>query len=682
MINTRRMKTMPETVPSLWRAFLFLGLALGTPSAGLAQNSRDLTQASLEDLMNIRVTSVSKKEQQLRRAGAAIFVITQDDIRHSGAASIPELLRMVPGVDVAQIDAANWAVSVRGFNDRFANKVLVVIDGRSVYSPSTSGVFWDQQDVPLENIERIEVIRGPGGTVWGANAMNGVINIITKNSKATQGGVVRVQAGSQDSAAELVQYGGKVGGIGSYRVYENYFNRGSSTFRDGSPAGDSWHMLHTAFRSDWDVSSRDTVTVQSGLYVTGGSSTITTLLSNALPLEVTIGARSDVRGGNILGRWNRTLTDGSDISLQAFYNRDDRDQFGIRNSVTTADFDFKDHLVVGATHDIVWGGGYRFSSDTSTPGYAITLLPLYPTDNLLNVFVQDEIRLSAAVSLTVGSKLEHNTYTGFEYEPSAQIVWAPTSRQTIWASAARAVRQPARVDATVQIDYGTQPLPGGGFALLQIQRPSSLDTERLRDFETGYRTQINSRLSLDASAFLGFYSSLRTQEIGTPIFVFVPPPPHLVIPLLPANLGHGKSYGGEVFMTWSATPRWRFTPSYSYLRVNLTRALESQDTTLQATASASPRNQFQIRSLLNLTRHLDWDASLAYTGTLRDGGSGSTPGYTRVDTRLEWRLGEHAALSLVAQNLLTPRHIEFQDVYPTRAAFIERKALAGITWRF
>jgi iron complex outermembrane recepter protein len=657
-------------------------IAMATQLAAQSPKPLDLTQASLEDLMNIQVTTVSKKEQKLSKVGAAVFVITQEEIRRSGATNIPDVLRMVPGVDVAQIDAANWAVSVRGFNDRYGNKVLVVIDGRSVYSPSTSGVFWDQQDVPLEDIERIEVIRGPGGTVWGANAMNGVINIITKSSKATQGGLVRSRAGSQNSTGDLVQYGAKIGDSGSYRVFGNYFNAGSSTFRDGSPAGDSWHMLHGGFRSDWDLSAGDSLTVQGDAYGTGGSSTITTLLSNALPQEVTIGTRSEVSGGNILGRWNHTLAGGSDISLQAFYNRDDRNQFGIKDNLSTADFDFKHHLSVGARNDIVWGGGYRFTSDSSTPGYAITLLPLYPTDNLFNTFIQDEIKLSGSVSLTVGSKLEHNSYSGFEYEPSAQLVWAATPRHTIWASAARAIRQPARIDATAQVDYATQPLPGGGFALLQIQPSANLKAERLRDFETGYRAQLKSRLSLDVSTFLGFYSDLRTQEIGVPVFTFTPMPPHLVIPLLVRDLGHGQSYGGEVFLNWNATPRWRLSPGYSYLRVNLTREPGSQDTTLQSTASASPRNEFQMRSLLNLTRHVDWDASVAYTGTLRDGGNGATPSYTRVDTRLEWRVGEHAALSLAGQNLLTPRHFEFQDVYPIRAAFIERKVSGTITWRF
>jgi iron complex outermembrane recepter protein len=663
---------------------LTLVLGVSGPIAGLSQISspRDLTQASLEDLMNIQVTSVSKKEQSLSKAGAAVFVITQEDIHRSGATNIPDLLRMVPGVNVAQIDSARWAIGIRGFNDLYENKVLVLIDGRSVYSPDTSGVFWDQQDVPVEDIERIEVIRGPGGTVWGANAVNGVINVITKSAKATQGGQVRAQTGSQDSSGGLVQYGDKIGENGAYRVFANYFNIGGSTFPNGSPAGDGWHILHGGFRWDWDLSPRDTLTLQGDLYGTGGSETITTLFSSALPREVTLGTRSDVSGGNFLGRWNHTLANGSDVSLQAYYNRDDRTQFGLRDILNTVDFDFQYHLTAGARHDIVWGAGYRVTADSSTPGYAITLLPLYPTDNVFDTFIQDEIKLSDSASLTVGSKFEHNPYTGFEYEPSAQLVWAPTQRQTIWASAARAIRQPARLDATTQVDYGTLPLQGGGFALLQIESNRDLEAERLHDFETGYRTQINSKLSLDTSTFLSFYNSLRTQEPRTPFLAFTQNPPLLVTPIVVGSQGHGKSYGGEVFASWNATPRWRISPGYSYLRVNLELNPGSQDTTLAVAANASPRNQFQLRSLFNLTRHLDWDASLAYTGTLHDGGNGGTPSFTRVDTRLGWRIGEGVELSLVGQNLLTPRHMEFADVYPVLATFVERKVFARITWRF
>jgi iron complex outermembrane recepter protein len=415
-------------------SLLLWGLA---PWLLLAQKpvSRDLTDASLEDLMNMEVTSVSKKEQKLSKTGAAVFVITQDDIRRSGSTNIPDLLRMVPGADVAQIDANKWAISLRGFNDRYADKVLVLIDGRSVYTPSFSGVYWDQQNVPLENIERIEVIRGPGGTVWGANAMNGVINIITKTVKASQGGLVSATTGTQEVGRGLMQYGGRIGQRGAYRVFGEAFKIGTSEAPGGGEAADGWHMVHGGFRTDWDFSPRDIVMVQGDIYKTGESQTITSLFANALPSPFTFNEQFNTNGADVLGRWNRTLASGASLSLQMYYDRTDRREQGGGDTLNTVDFDFQHHLTFGSRHDVVWGAGYRVVKDSITPGYATTFLPLDQTTSLFSTFLQDEIRLTKSVWLTVGSKFEHNAYTRFEYEPSARLVWSPNDRQAFWLSA-------------------------------------------------------------------------------------------------------------------------------------------------------------------------------------------------------------------------------------------------------
>ncbi len=663
--------------------FLFL-MGLCSDRVSLAQTTaRDLTDASLEDLMNIQVTSVSKKEQKLSQAGAAVFVITQEDIRRSGATNIPDLLRMVPGVDVAQIDAGSWAISIRGFNDRYANKVLVLIDGRTVYSPDFSGVEWDEQDVPLEDIDRIEVIRGPGGTVWGANAVNGVISITTKSAKATKGGLVSAGGGSQETANGLAQYGDSLGANGAYRFFGKYSNIGSTEFSNRTYAGDGWHLSHGGFRADWTLSPNDSLTVQGDMLGTAGSETLTTLFANALQSgERTLDSPSGVTSANILSRWTHTLSNGSDVSVQTYYDRDDRTTWGIRDILNTLDLDVQHHLKLGSRHDIVWGGGIRFTKDSSTPGYAITLLPLYPTDHLANVFFQDEIALGHSLSLTLGSKLEHNTYTGFEYEPSAQLVWVPTDRQTLWLSGARAIRQPARLDGAINIDYGTEPLGDGGFALLKIVSNTHLKAEELRNIEVGYRAQVNDRFSFDATAFLSFYYSLRTQEAGTPFVNPDPSAPYLVIPIEVGNMGHGRGYGGELSGNWKMSRRWRLSPGYSLLYMNTQLAPGSQDTTLAALAASSPRNQFEVRSLLSVSRHLEWDSSLGYVGELPNGGLGSTPSYTRLDTRLGWHVGESAELSLVGQNLLTPQHLEFHPVYPVLPTLVDRRVLAKLTWRF
>jgi iron complex outermembrane receptor protein len=669
---------------SQFRGSLLLITALaGLPGCAQQSSDPDLSQASLEDLMNIQVTSVSKKEQKLSKTGAAIFVITQEDIRRSGATNIPDLLRMVPGVDVAQIDASNWAISIRGFNDRYGNKVLVLIDGRSVYSPDFGGVEWDEQDVPLEDIERIEVIRGPGGTVWGANAVNGVISITTKNAKATAGGLVTASGGSQETGSGVAQYGGDAGSDGAYRIFGKYSNIGENEFPNGTEAGDGWHLWHGGFRTDWTLSPQDVLTVQGDVLQTAGSETLTTLFSNALRLgERTLDSPSAVTSANLLGRWTHTFSNSSEVSVQSYYNRDERTLWGIHDVLDTADLDVQHHLRLGARHDIVWGGGFRLTKDVSTPGYAVTLLPLYPIDYLANVFFQDEIALSKTLSFTVGSKLEHNSYTGFEYEPSAQLVWSATTRQTLWLSGARAIRQPARLDGALNIDYGTVTLPSGVPALLKVVPSSDLEAEELRNIESGYRAQVSDRFSFDVTAFLSFYSSLRTQEPGTPYLDPATAPFYVVIPISVEHLGSGLSYGGEVFGNWKVNARWRISPGYSLLYTTTTLAAGSADTTLAIIAASSPRNQFQIRSLFDVTRRIEWDSSVGYVGDLPNAGAGFTPGYTRLDTRLGWHAGESIEVSLVGQNLLTPQHLEFHSIYPVNPAEIERSIFGRITWRF
>jgi iron complex outermembrane receptor protein len=659
-------------------------VAVLTALSSLAQQpkSYDLSQASLEDLMNIPVTSVSKKEQKLSKVGAAVFVITQEDIRRSGATNIPDLLRMVPGVQVAQIDASSWAISIRGFNDRYTSNVLVLIDGRTVYSPDFGGVEWDEQDVPLEDIDRIEVIRGPGGTVWGANAVNGVISITTKSAQATEGGLVTAGGGSQESAGGLAQYGGSLGTDGAYRIFGKYSNVGSNQFPNRGDAGDGWHLSHGGFRTDWTLSPQDSLTVQGDMLETAGSETLTTLFSNALQLgERTLDSPASVNSANILSRWTHTLSNGSDIAVQTYYDRDDRTTWGVRDILDTVDLDVQHHLMLGARHDIVWGGGYRFTKDSSTPGYAITLLPLYPTDYLANIFFQDEIALSHSLSLTVGSKLEYNTYTGFEYEPSAQLVWAATDRQTLWLSGARAIRQPTRFDGAINIDYGIEPLGDGAFALLKIVGNTHFKAEELRNIETGYRAQLNDRLSFDATAFLGFYYNLLTHEPGTPYINPDPSAPYVVVPIEFGNLAEGRGYGGEIFGNWKVTHRWTISPVYSLLYTNTKLGPASRDVTPNIEA-ASPRNQFQIRSLLNVGRHLEWDSSLSYVGELPDAVEGRLPSYARLDTRLGWRIGESTEVSLVGQNLLTPQHLEFYADYPVQPAMVSRSVFAKVTWRF
>jgi iron complex outermembrane receptor protein len=635
----------------------------------------DLSQASLEDLMNIQVTSVSRKEQKLSKTGAAVFVIAQEDIRRSGATNIPDLLRMAPGVDVAQVDANRWAISIRGFNDQHANKVLVLIDGRSVYSPSFSGVFWDMVDVPLEDIDRIEVIRGPGGTVWGANAVNGVINIITKGAAATPGGLLSAGTGSQDRAESLLQYGGEIGNDGDYRVFGRYFDIGNAVFPSGQQAADGWMAGHAGLRADWNLSPRDSLTVQGDFLRTQESQTITTVLENALPLVATFNDPLRATAADVLARWTHTLANGSQMSLQMYDDYSKHLDLGFLDAQNTVDLDFQHHLAWGSRNDIVWGLGARVIDSDYGNGYDFTILPSHRLDHLLSAFLQDELKLTHSLSLTLGSKVEHNSFTGIEFEPSAQMVWTPDEKQTVWVSAARAIREPSSVDAGILNEIAVVPA-GPLLGIVQAVGNPHIQAEQLRDFETGYRVQPAKRLSLDVTGFVSLYRNLESIAEGTPYVIAQNGIPYLILPSTFVNGARARGYGAEFSGTWNVTKAWRISPGYSYFHFHLGGAAAS----VNPPPGTAPNHQFQLRSLLDLTHRLQWDNTFAYVDKLS---AGNIPAYARLDTRLGWRAGEFFEFSLVGQNLLSPRHAEFSDTfYPLNRTLVERSIFAKVTWRF
>jgi iron complex outermembrane receptor protein len=667
--------------------FGILAFVLLQPWSGGAQTAlpADLTQMSLEDLMQIEVTSVSKKEQRAWKSGAAVYVITQEDIRRSGAANIPDVLRMVPGVNVARINANTWAISIRGFNYRYATKLLVLVDGRTVYTPGFSGVYWDQQNVPLENVDRIEVIRGPGGTVWGANAVNGVINIITKSSKDTQGGLVVAGTGSEENGRGLVQYGGKAGADGFYRVYGNYFNVASGALANGGPGVDGWHALQAGFRSDWTLSPQDSLTVQGDYNGSSEGQALSLLFSNNLPALNTFADKIRVGSENLLGRWNHEFSNGSEADVLIYYDRYRRFDMGL-NIVNTGNVDAQYRFRLGTRQDVVAGVGYRLTDQSFDGGYNLTLGTGWRRDNLGSAFLQDEISLAKTVSLTVGSKIEHNAYTGFEYEPSAQLVWTPNDRHSVWTSVARAIQQPSWVENSMQLDLSAFPTPGGGFGVSQLQGNPQIEEQEVLDFEVGYRTRLSRRLSVDLTGFLSHYSKVETLEPGTPYFTFTPAPAHFVFPSIYDNLAHARTYGGEAAFNWNLTNQWRLSPGFSFLQMQVAHDPGAPaGATVSTTPGDSPKIQWQLRSLWNFRPNLQWDTSAYYVGPLQGGsptGGGPVPSYTRVDTRLGWHIGETTDLSVTGQNLLSPRHWEFTDglfINPTQT---ERSFVVTLTTRF
>src|SRR6266699_2377581 len=446
-----------KTGPAMRAGRIFLAGFLSVLLAGstVAQNSRnvpDVTAMSMEDLMNLQVTSVSKHTQKVADAAAAIFVITQEDIRRAGATSIPEAWRLVPGLEVARIDQNKWAIGSRGFNGRFDNKLLVLIDGRSVYTPLFSGVYWNVQDVMLEDVDRIEVIRGPGATLWGANAVDGVINVITKKAKATQSAVVTAGAGTEERAAGGVRYGGKLGDNTYYRAYTKYSDWGPSAYPPGMTAHDGWDALRGGFRADWTPAGANSLTLQGDIYRTRFDETLT-VASLSAPYSNTFPNDGKYSGGNILGRWNHT-SEGSSMSLQMYYDNTtitDHSLFGDHQNIF--DIDFQHGFHTGDSQQFVWGFGYRSIRDKNDPSFTVSLQPNQVTLNQFSTFLQDEISLvDNRLQITLGSKFERNEFTGFEIEPNARLLWNLTPNQSIWTAVSRAVRTPALTEEGLRLN--------------------------------------------------------------------------------------------------------------------------------------------------------------------------------------------------------------------------------------
>jgi iron complex outermembrane receptor protein len=637
----------------------------------------DLTQVSIENLMDMEVTSVSKKEQKLSQVAAAIFVITQEEIRRSGATNIPDLLRMVPGLNVGQINANTWAISARGFNSQFANKLLVLIDGRAVYTPLFGSVFWDTQDVPLEDIERIEVIRGPGGAVWGANAVNGVINVITKRAADTQGVLATAVGGTQAQGFGTVQYGGKLKGDTSYRIFAKYLNNNHFADLNGQNADDGWRLLHGGFRVDAAVSKKDSLTTQGDIYTGEEGATIVHSVFSP-PDNIIVERLAAVSGGNVLSRWNHVFSNRCETTFQFYFDRYRRDGPESDEDRDSFDVDFQNHIVLGSRHDLIWGAGYRHTEDQTIGTIDQTFVPPNYSGYLLNGFVQDQITLKPdRMALYVGSKFENNYFSGFEVEPSARLAWTPSNRRTFWAAISRASRTPTR--RNTGLDAVLAALPGPAEVVL-VGNPN-IKSEHVIAYETGYRAQPTDRISVDLTIFLNDYRGLESEESLLPFFDSNSAPAVLVHPISLGNKMYGTTEGVEASVKWKATNRLTLSPGYSFLQMHLHTESTSLDTTSVADAQGSnPRHQAQLRSHFELSSNLAWDASAYFVGRLP---AQLVASYTRLDTQFTWRLAERMELSLVGQNLLTDHHTEFNDgLQLVNSSQVKRSAFAKITWQF
>jgi iron complex outermembrane receptor protein len=667
-----------------FRRVLCLALTGGLLSVNVsAQHFPDVTEISLEDLMNLKVTSVSKREQKLADAAAAIFVITQDDIRRSGARSVPEALRTVPGLEVARIDENKWAIAARGFNGRFTNKLLVLIDGRSVYTPLFSGVYWNVQDVLLEDVDRIEVIRGPGATLWGANAVNGVINIITKDASATQGGLVTAQSGNALRGSGQVRYGGKLGADISYRAYSKYFTWDSSTDDRGRDAFDGWDSVRTGFRIDGGSATADAFTIQGDAYRGDYGETLTAALLTA-PYADTFRNGGRFSGGNLLGRWSHAF-DRSRTSLQMYFDRSNTQATSLLDDhLNIYDVDFQHDIRISGTHRWIWGMGYRLAQDDATADTYVQLTPETRTWKLFSTFAQDEFTLFAErLRVTLGSKFEHNDFTGFELEPNGRALWNLSPAQAIWGAVSRAVRTPSRSEQDVSLDAAVLPPSaetGGLPVRVSVIGDRNVESEDLLAYETGYRVNVGRTVSFDVAAFYNSYADLLSAEPGASTINLETGPVHLVAPLVVANKASGATYGSELFAEWRPTPAFKMNGAYTFLRMDIHRDADSLDTSSPDPEGASPRHQFSLRSAIDLPKNFQQDLTWRYVGGLA---GLAIPSYHSLDAHFGWSLTPRLNFSISGQNLTDNRHLEFRpDFVATAPTLVKRTYQVTARWTF
>ncbi len=642
--------------------------------------SEDLSGRSLEDLMNIEVSSVSTTEEKLSRAAAAVFVITQEDIQQSAATNIPDLLRMVPGLDVAQINANVWAISARGLNDRFSNELLVLVDGREVYTPTFGGVFWDSLDLPLEDIEQIEVIRGPGSSVWGANAVNGVINIITKNAAATRGGLVEAGAGNVNEGFGTLQYGGLWRHSTNYRVYAKYFNQ-DHLAGIGGPGDDGWHQLRGGFRADSSLSRKDDLTINGDIYAGREGQKISYLPSVVSPEPEQIDAEVNVSGGFVQGAWTHRYSRGADFSLQSSFERYEHDD-ALGEGRATFDLAFQNHFAIGTRQGLVFGANYRYSTSHAPGSLFVSLQPANLATHLFGMFAEDQIAISPnRLYLTVGTKLEHNYFSGFNLMPAASVAWMATPDETLWASVARAVRTPSYVDANIRLNVGGFTAADGTPVLISIFGNPNLAGEGMNAYEAGYRTTPRNNLSLDVAAYYDTYDHQETTEPAAPFMENSPAPPHLVIPSIYGNLMHGESHGVEAFATWKPWDRFTLAPGYAYGVVRMRPDPSSQDTDAAAEAEGSaPVHSAQLRAHYSLPHGFEWNTCAYFTDRIADP---AVPSYTRVDTSVTWRWNEGDSFTVAGQNLATDHHLEYVDENgSTASTLVKRAVYARLEWQF
>jgi iron complex outermembrane receptor protein len=648
--------------------------ALAAHAGAAAQSEPGLFDLSIEELGDLRVTTVSRRAEAQREAAASVYVITAEDIRRSGVTTIPDALRLAPGVEVARNGSNEWTISIRGFSSDLSNKLLVLIDGRSVYSPLFAGVFWDVQDALLADIDRIEVVSGPGGTLWGSNAVNGVVNIVTKSASETQGTFTELVAGDEEELIAGLRHGWRIGDALAARVFVKHFERDAAQLESGASAVDGWRMGRAGFALEWQASERDRIDVRADAYtgdedaLVRGDFTVGTLPGPSAPGTI------DVAGRSVLVNWRRSLSGDASFGVQFYYDYTDRQIPNTFNEARdTASLHWQHDVRGLGRHELSWGGELRTTQDDIGNSLFATFTPSSRTDDTVSLYLQDRIELRRdKLYFTVGTKLEDNNYTGSEYQPNLRLLWLPDERQSVWGAVSRAVRVPARLNTDLELFAPVGEMQALPF-YVNVVGSDAYVSEEVIAHEAGYRLQLNDRLSFDLAVFSNDYDLLQTQEVTG----FGPqpgPPPYIVLTAMLANGMEGDTYGGTFSVNWQPFAPWRLKLFYAHLQMDLVSKPGSNDAGALNVAGNSPQTQIGVRSYLELPGDFSLYTGARYVDELP---TQNVPSYTAVDAGIEWqRPGRPMRVSVNVQNLNDARHREFGTTY------IERSAYARATWAF
>ncbi len=655
---------------------ILLGFAHSSPA------KESYFDMNLEQLMQIEVTSASRRQQPLSDTAAAVFVITQDDLKRAGVTSIPQALRMVPGVQVGKIEADNWAVSIRGFNQEFANKLLVLIDGRSIYSPVTSGVYWDEHLLPIDNIERIEVIRGPGGSLWGENAVNRIVNIITKNAKETQGFYLSSGVGNEEEGLLSLRYGGKVGSSTFFRIYGKGMKGDSAKWEWDGSAHDDWNYLTGGVRVDSYLSASDTITV-TGALTRGLRDKDFSFPIFVPPYLDEMRFKMAANTGHLMARWRHSFKENSELTLKGYFWSEGRSYSNYSFTSNTLDFEGQYRISLDR-HLLTVGADYRHIWTHFSNTYQVSLLPPKRRDHFYSIYFQDEISLNPRLKLTVGSRFSHNPFTDWEVQPTARLLWHINEGNSLWCSVSRAVRIPDLARHGIEFIAAAykptnSPVPMG----VIVTGKKHLDSESVVSYEVGYRRMVSQRFSLDVAAYFNKYRKLYSFRNPDDISGLIKDPlPHVNVYAVSDNLGDAESYGFEAAANLQVTPWWRLQGAFTFGRmfVHYSGKTFFQAFPEKEEEGRMPRHQFSLRSSMDISSKLSLNTWLRYSDNLW---KNEVPSYFTMDATVLWKPLKNLEVSLSGFNLFDNRHPEFKpNITIQGLGEVERSFFGKITWRF